>query len=173
MDFGVTLIVILLIAAVIMLMISSNIVISLGMVGALSIVRFRTAIKDSRDTVYIFWAITEGLCTGSQNYQMAILTSVCVACVLIVSSLIPLHINKYIVVLHIGKEKPEQKQLEEILSKVSKSSVIRTMNMEEESGEIIIEVKSKKGICLDDVELLKTLPGVVSVNWIEESGAQA
>lgn len=60
-----------LITAVIMLMISSNIVISLGMVGALSIIRFRTAIKDPWDTVYIFWAVVEGLAVGSQNFKLS------------------------------------------------------------------------------------------------------
>ena len=170
LDFGITLIVILLIAAVIMLMISSNIVISLGMVGALSIVRFRTAIKDSRDTVYIFWAIAEGLCTGSQNYQLAILTSICIACVLIISSLFPFHINKYIVVLRIGSRKPSQEKLNETLKKMSKSYSIRTMNVEENSGEIIVELKARRGIQLEDVNALQALEGITGVNWIEENG---
>ena len=73
-NFNISLSVILLISVVIMLMISSNIVISLGMVGALSIVRFRTAIKNSKDTVYIFWAIAEGLSVGSQNFKLVIIT---------------------------------------------------------------------------------------------------
>ncbi len=68
--FNVGNVVMLLIAAVIMLMISSNIAISLGMVGALSIVRFRTAIKDPQDTIYIFWSIVEGLCAGAQILQI-------------------------------------------------------------------------------------------------------
>ncbi len=66
-----------LITAVIMLMISSNIVISLGMVGALSIIRFRTAIKDPWDTVYIFWAVVEeGLAIGSQNFKLSFIAVV-------------------------------------------------------------------------------------------------
>lgn len=77
---------ILLIAVVIMLMISSNIVISLGMVGALSIVRFRTAVKDSRDTVFIFWAIAEGLCVGSRNLKLALITTLFIAVILLLTS---------------------------------------------------------------------------------------
>lgn len=65
-----------LITTVIMLMISSNIVISLGMVGALSIVRFRTAVKDARDTLYIFWSMVTGLSVGTQNFVLSML-SVC------------------------------------------------------------------------------------------------
>ena len=69
--FNTSLLIILLISVVIMMMISSNIVISLGMVGALSIVRFRTAIKDSRDTVYIFWTIIVGICCGVGDFVVA------------------------------------------------------------------------------------------------------
>ena len=70
------------ITAGIIVAMQSSIVISLGMVGALSIVRFRTAIKDSKDTVYIFWAITEGLSIGSQNFKLAIFTTLFIAIVL-------------------------------------------------------------------------------------------
>ena len=62
--FGVTLIVLTVMTGTVMTVIGNNIALSLGMVGALSIVRFRTAIKDSRDTVYIFWTIIVGICCG-------------------------------------------------------------------------------------------------------------
>ena len=87
--FNASLVVILLICVVIMLMISSNIVISLGMVGALSIVRFRTAVKDSRDTVFIFWSIAEGLSVGSQNFKLALVTTLFIGIVIAGVSFIP------------------------------------------------------------------------------------
>ena len=59
------------ITTTVMIVIGNNIALSLGMVGALSIVRFRTAIKDSRDTVYIFWAIVVGICCGAGDYVVA------------------------------------------------------------------------------------------------------
>ena len=69
--FGVTLIALTMITTVVILAVTSNVVLSLGMVGALSIVRFRTAIKDSRDTVYIFWTIIVGICCGVGDFIVA------------------------------------------------------------------------------------------------------
>ena len=59
------------ITTAVMIVIGNNIALSLGMVGALSIVRFRTAIKDSRDTIYIFWAIVVGICCGAGDFLVA------------------------------------------------------------------------------------------------------
>lgn len=66
--FNVSLVMITLVTTLVMSVINNNLALSLGMVGALSIVRFRTAIKDSRDTVYIFWAVAAGICCGAQDY---------------------------------------------------------------------------------------------------------
>lgn len=75
--FGVTLIVLTVMTGTVMTVIGNNIALSLGMVGALSIVRFRTAIKDSRDTVYIFWTIIVGICCGVGDYLVAAVGSSC------------------------------------------------------------------------------------------------
>ena len=69
--FNVSLVAMTVITTTVMIVIGNNIALSLGMVGALSIVRFRTAIKDSRDTVYIFWTIVVGICCGSGDYLVA------------------------------------------------------------------------------------------------------
>ena len=69
--FNVPLAALTMITTTVMIVIGNNIALSLGMVGALSIVRFRTAIKDSRDTIYIFWAIVVGICCGSGDYLVA------------------------------------------------------------------------------------------------------
>lgn len=69
--FNVSLVMLVLITTLVMNVIGNNIALSLGMVGALSIVRFRTAIKDSRDTAYIFWAIAVGICCGVSDYLIA------------------------------------------------------------------------------------------------------
>jgi len=69
--FNASLVVLTLLTGVVMTVIGNNIALSLGMVGALSIVRFRTAIKDSRDTVYIFWTIIVGICCGVGDYSVA------------------------------------------------------------------------------------------------------
>ena len=82
--FGVTLIVLTVMTGTVMTVIGNNIALSLGMVGALSIVRFRTAIKDSRDTVYIFWTIIVGICCGVGDYITAGIGSAIVFLILLV-----------------------------------------------------------------------------------------
>ena len=82
--FNVSLVVLTVLTTVVMTAIGNNVALSLGMVGALSIVRFRTAIKDSRDTVYIFWAIVAGLSCGVGDYMTAGLGSAGVFLVLLV-----------------------------------------------------------------------------------------
>ena len=69
--FNVSLVTLTILTATVMTVIGNNVALSLGMVGALSIVRFRTAIKDSRDTTYIFWAITVGICCGVGDFVVA------------------------------------------------------------------------------------------------------
>ena len=81
--FNVSLVALTVITTTVMIVIGNNIALSLGMVGALSIVRFRTAIKDSRDTVYIFWAIVVGICCGSGDYLVAAAGSAVVFAVLL------------------------------------------------------------------------------------------
>ena len=69
--------------AMVMTVIGNNLALSLGMVGALSIVRFRTAIKDSRDTAYIFWTIIAGICCGAGDYLVAGIGSVIVFLIMV------------------------------------------------------------------------------------------
>ena len=74
--FNISLVMVTLVTTMVMCVIGNNISLSLGMVGALSIVRFRTAIKDPRDTIYIFWAVAVGICCGVSDYLIALLGSV-------------------------------------------------------------------------------------------------
>ena len=75
-NFGFSLVSMTIITTAIMAVISSNISLSLGMVGALSIIRFRTAIKDPRDAIFIFWAIMVGICCGVAQYSIALASSI-------------------------------------------------------------------------------------------------
>ena len=84
-SFAVTLIGMTLMTAVVTLAISTNIVISLGMVGALSIVRFRTAVKDPLDLLYLFWAITSGIASGANMYLLVLIAAVVMVLIIIIS----------------------------------------------------------------------------------------
>lgn len=82
--FGVTLVLLTVMTGTVMTVIGNNIALSLGMVGALSIVRFRTALKDSRDTAYVFWTIIAGICCGVGDYLVAAIGSAAIFLVLLV-----------------------------------------------------------------------------------------
>lgn len=166
--FNVSLLVISLICVTIMLMISSNIVISLGMVGALSIVRYRTAVKDSRDTVFIFWSIAEGLCVGSQNFKLAIISTLFIAIILIIFSLVPNGRCKYMIV--VTGENMDMAKLMSTMRSLASHIKVRSANSMKEHQEIIIEVRSRLEISMEYVQILYTCNGVKTVNWVAESG---
>lgn len=166
--FNISIIAVTLISIVIMLMISSNIVISLGMVGALSIVRFRTAIKDSRDTIFLFWAITEGLCVGSQNFKLAIITTLFIAIIVLVFSIFSQERNKYLFV--ISGSKFNYQEIIEVIRKHNYKFKTRTNNNDKEIQEFIVEIKTKGEINTNISDELLNIKNVENVNWVVESG---
>lgn len=167
--FNLSLIVISLISIVIMLMISSNIVISLGMVGALSIVRFRTAVKDSRDTVFIFWAITEGLCVGSGNFQLALVTTLFIAIIMVISSLFPNVVSKYMLIISGGKTNINIDKVNDTLKEYVKNSKLRVINKDNDHQEMIFEIKLKNNVSEELIKSIKKISGVKSVGLTVES----
>ena len=168
--FNSSLVILLLITVIVMLMISSNIAISLGMVGALSIIRFRTAVKDSRDTVFIFWAIAEGLCTSSQNYRLTFTSVLFIAIILILSSKIPGIYNRYLLVVMGGEKAIDKEAFQKKLKHFVVSQKIRTVNKDVSHEELILEIKTKGELNLAVIDELISVSGVESVNWIVESG---
>ena len=86
--FNASLVVLTVLTGTVMTVIGNNIALSLGMVGALSIVRFRTAIKDSRDSIYIFWTIIIGICCGVGDYMVAAIGSIITFVVILVLGMI-------------------------------------------------------------------------------------
>ena len=159
-----------LITVIVMMMISSNIAVSLGMVGALSIVRFRTAVKDSRDTMFIFWAMAEGLCVSSQNWRMTFTSVLFIAAVLIISSGVPGVRNKYLLIVN-GEGKPiDRKLFEEKLKPYVTGFRVRTANKDADHEEMICEIRTRGKVNLDVLDALLSVPGVASVNWVAQSG---
>ena len=98
-SFGVTLIALTMITTVVILAVTSNVVLSLGMVGALSIVRFRTAIKDPLDIAFLFWAIAVGIVLAAGFIPLAVFGSLIIGLVLILFVNRKTHLSPYIVVL--------------------------------------------------------------------------
>lgn len=101
-SFNLTLSLIAIITAMVMIIIGSNLALSLGMVGSLSIIRFRTAIKEPRDIAFLFWAIAIGLACGSEMYLVGLLGSAAVAAVLLLANLDLYDASSYLLVVRGG-----------------------------------------------------------------------
>ena len=136
----------------------SNLVISLGMVGALSIVRFRTAVKDPMDLFYLFWSIGTGIMCGASLYELCIWVSLAVTAVIVVFSALPLSFSPYILILKTRRDVPE-KDLTDIIEKYSKRIHINSKNVSVDDANYIIEIRTKK--CGELVDELSKVEGVI------------
>ena len=115
-SFGASLVMLSMVTSVIIMTISSNLMLSLGMVGALSIVRFRTAVKDPLDTIFMFWSIAAGIMLGAKLYVPALIASAVIGILLVVLSLIKAKKNMpYILVLRFDEN--AKKEVQALLGK--------------------------------------------------------
>lgn len=138
--FAISLVAMTVITSIIILAIGSNIILSLGMVGALSIVRFRSAVKDPMDIVYLFWAIAIGIVVGAGFIPLAVFGSIIVGIVLFVLSMKkPLH-QPYILILNCTDEAVEKAVLLVVKSSVKKY-VLRSKTINPGFIELSIEVR--------------------------------
>lgn len=138
--FNVSLVVLTVLTGTVMTVIGGNIALSLGMVGALSIVRFRTAVKDSRDTVYIFWTVTVGICCGVGDYVVAAVGSVIAFVVLALLGCIKSD-NRMLIIIRGARNK--QSIITGYIYKTFKDkAILRVKNTTETSLELIYEVSS-------------------------------
>ena len=139
--FNVSLAALAMITTTVMIVIGNNIALSLGMVGALSIVRFRTAIKDSRDTVYIFWAIVVGICCGSGDYLVAGVGSAFVFLVLLVLGRIR-NDNRALLIIRCARV--DMQKIEALIFQFyQRKAVLRSKNTTQETAEFIYELSGK------------------------------
>lgn len=136
--FNVSLVALTVITTAVMIVIGNNIALSLGMVGALSIVRFRTAIKDSRDTVYIFWTIVAGICCGAGDFLTAAIGSAAAFLVLLIFGRIK---NDNRMLLIIRTARVNEERVEALLFQYfARKANLRVKNTTENSVEFIYEV---------------------------------
>lgn len=139
--FNVSLVVLTVLTSMVMTVIGNNVALSLGMVGALSIVRFRTAIKDSRDTVYIFWTIIVGICCGVGDYIVAGFGSGFVFILLLLFGAIKNN-NRMLVIIR--GERTKETQIQAVMYKFfGAKAVLRVKNSTDESVEFIYEITAK------------------------------
>jgi uncharacterized membrane protein YhiD involved in acid resistance len=122
-QFGISLVALTMIATFIILAVTSNVVLSLGMVGALSIVRFRTAIKDPLDLVFLFWSVGAGIVLGACMYPLAVIGSLIVGLILFIFVRAKVSDSDYILVVECKDEAAEKRAEELVKGGVKKYSV--------------------------------------------------
>jgi uncharacterized membrane protein YhiD involved in acid resistance len=167
-SFGVALIALTMISTLVILAVTSNVVLSLGMVGALSIVRFRTAIKEPLDIAFLFWSIAVGIVLAAGMIPLAVFGSVVIGVMLIVFVNKKSHDNPYIVVIHCSDASAETKAVEALRSYVQKS-VVKSKTVTADSVELHYEVRLKS----DDTSFVNALsqtPGVSDVVLVSYNG---
>lgn len=167
-SFNGSLIMMAMITSLIIMTISTNIVLSLGMVGALSIVRFRTAIKDPLDIVFMFWAISAGISSGARLYSLTITGAIVVGIVIVILSRKKHSEIMYLLVIHYSENANEEvkRQLQK-LNHTLKSKVVRR-----ETTELTAEIKLK----IDNTSFVNTLAqveGVKDVSLVQYNGDYA
>ncbi|HJC41076.1 MAG TPA: DUF4956 domain-containing protein [Candidatus Intestinimonas pullistercoris] len=139
--FNVSLVALTMITTTVMIVIGNNIALSLGMVGALSIVRFRTAIKDARDTMYIFWTIVVGICCGSGDYLVAGIGSAFVFGLLLLFGRVK-NDNRMLLILR--GSRVNESRIEALVFQVfEKRATLRVKNTTENSVEFIYEMSRR------------------------------
>ncbi|MBQ7613899.1 MAG: DUF4956 domain-containing protein [Butyrivibrio sp.] len=167
-SFGVTLVALTMISTLVILAVTSNIVLSLGMVGALSIVRFRTAIKEPLDIAFLFWSIAVGIVLAAGMIPLAVLGSVLIGIILLVFVNKKSHINPYIIVLNCNGHDAEVKASELIKSKTN-LMVVKSKSAQKGNLEINYEVRLKEDNT-DFVNELADLEGVNSAVLVSYNG---
>jgi hypothetical protein len=164
-SFNLSLILISLITTSVIMVISGNLVLSLGMVGALSIIRFRSAVKDPIDIVFMFWAVSIGIANGVAAFKVSFLTSIIISVVIILIKKIPLSSKPFILIIktNVGNEKI----LDKIISTESNQYFLKSKNINGNHEELIFEIRIK-----DDLKITKKISqikGVKDVNLISSS----
>jgi len=158
-SFGITLIALSMITALLILAVTSNIVLSLGMVGALSIVRFRTAIKEPSDIAFLFWSIAVGIVLAAGLIPLALFGSFFIGIIMLIFANTKTHEQPYILVVHCIDEDVEKEILSHINSSVKRFS-LKSKTIMPEQIELNYEVRLKSA----DSSFINELAAIKGVN---------
>ena len=168
-DFNAVLLGLPVVTAGIVLAMQSNLVISLGMVGALSIVRFRNAVKNSMDLLFLFWSISIGIIVGGGIFEIAIIISLVMTIALFIADRVP--VSKKSLLLIINSNNVEiEKELNPVIQKYTKSSIIKSRNIYDGKIDIIYEIRIE-----NDLEFLKQcskIKDIKSINLMSHDGEE-
>jgi hypothetical protein len=165
--FNMLIVMVCVVTALIIITIGTNLVLTLGMVGALSVVRFRAAVKDPLDVGFLFWGVAAGLTAGAQLYSVALLGTGFISIIYIVLTLVRLEKYSYLMVIRYSPE------VESNVTGLLKPLNVRVKNKTLSKGysEITAEVRVRQGD-MSFVEEMKQMDGVETVTLVEYTGDQ-
>ena len=167
-SFGVTLIALTMITSQVILAVTSNVVLSLGMVGALSIVRFRTAIKEPLDIAFLFWSIAAGIILAAGMIPLAVIGSVIIGLILLFFVNRKFHKNPYIIVLSCVNHEAETQAMNYVNAQVERC-VVKSKSAQNGMVELNMEVRLKDNNT-DFINALDTMNGVNSAVLVSYNG---
>lgn len=144
-----------------------NVLVSLGMIGALSIVRFRNVIKDPLDLLFIFWSISIGIICGTGIHLVALLTSLVMTILLFTIDFFPAKSLSYILVLNCARNVQESLVLD-ALKPYCKNPIVRTRNCKKNSLDILIEIKTKHDG--EIINAIMSLEGIQTASLVAHDG---
>ena len=167
-SFNASLVLMTMITALIILGVTSNVVLSLGMVGALSIVRFRSAIKEPIDIVFIFWAISEGILCGAGLIPLALLGAPVIGGLLLLFSLRKDYSEPFLLIVRFDDPKAEEK-ITKTAEKNVKRLRLKSASVIGEETELILEVRLDRGE-KSFVREISKMPGVSYASLVSYNG---
>ena len=166
--FGVTLVALTMITTMVILAVTSNVVLSLGMVGALSIVRFRTAIKEPLDIAFLFWSIAVGIVLAAGLIPLAVFGSMVIGFMLLVFVNRKSRCDPYIAVLQCDGRESETRAAD-FLRQNTRRCVVKSKTVQKDAVELNLEIRLKDGNT-GFINALADLPGVRSAVLVSYSG---
>ena len=167
-SFGTTLVALTMITTVVILAVTSNVVLSLGMVGALSIVRFRTAIKEPLDIAFLFWSIAVGIVLAAGMIPLAVIGSIIIGIILIVFVNKKSHCNPYIVVVQCDGHESEE-NVKKFLNDHVQKYVVKSKSAQKGFVELNVDVRLKDDNT-DFINIIANLKGVSSAVLVSYNG---
>ncbi|MBO4980555.1 MAG: DUF4956 domain-containing protein [Lachnospiraceae bacterium] len=166
-SFNISLVALAVITAAVILTIQSSVVISLGMVGALSIVRFRTAVKDPQDLVFLFWSISTGIICGAGLFEVAAIMAALVTIVILLLELLPVRKESMLLIVN-AQDCDVEEKLKEAVSKYAGSYQVKSRNLTVNGMDLVMELRVKDGGSL--VKEVGALEKVRSVSLLSHDG---
>ncbi|NMO97588.1 DUF4956 domain-containing protein [Paenibacillus lemnae] len=165
-SFNVSLIGMTMVTALVIMAINSNLILSLGMVGALSIVRFRTPIKDPTDLIFLFWSAAAGIVTGAGFYTLAVIGSVIVGIIMLVFIKNPIVDTPYLLVVNCDSQHSEQ-EIHKKLGSIVKRYNVKQKTVSANNIEMTLEVRlrDKEGTFVNQLSALNGVKNAVLISY--------